>query len=110
MLTILKKQKYYSHKRKGYKGTERATHQRLSMYVWRTHTPLPFIPKRCISVLDTAAVPTAIGALQLTRGMVSHFKLNIADFERNLDLCHNALSFDMFGTVWKTLAESGAFV
>ena len=34
------------------------------MYVWRTHTPLPFMPKLCMSEVDTAALPTATGALQ----------------------------------------------
>lgn len=34
------------------------------MYVWRTHTPFPFIPWLCISALDTAAVPTATGVLK----------------------------------------------
>lgn len=39
-------------------------HHKVSMYVWRTHTPFPFIPWLCISALDTAAVPTATGVLQ----------------------------------------------
>lgn len=39
-------------------------HHKVSMYVWRTHTPFPFMPWLCISALDTAAVPTATGVLQ----------------------------------------------
>lgn len=54
-----------------------ATHQRVSMYVWRTHTPLPFIHKLCISALDTAAVPTATGALKQTRGTVCRTSLSV---------------------------------
>lgn len=34
------------------------------MYVWRTKSPLPFISKLVISDVDTAALPTATGALK----------------------------------------------
>lgn len=39
-------------------------HHKVSMYVWRTHTPFPFMPWLRISALGTAAVPTATGVLQ----------------------------------------------
>lgn len=57
-----------------------ATHQRVSMYVWRTHTPFPFIPRLCISALDTAAVPTATGALQSTNGSVMYLHVAFCGF------------------------------
>lgn len=47
------------------------------MYVCKTHTPLPFMPKLCISALDPAAMPTATGALQSTSRKVN--QLNLGD-------------------------------
>ncbi len=77
-------------KNSGLKPVEnQASHQRLSMWVWRTHTPLPFMLKLCISALDTAAVPTATGALQLKRETVSHLNLSETFQKCSLILYHN---------------------
>ena len=66
------------------------------MNVWRTDTPLPFMPALHISAVDMAAVPTAIGALvtRMFHAMEESMELK-CDADNRLNMCEGVWTYSL---------------